>query len=158
MYWHMVKSLKAAVKEQNIEIVAFILEDLDMPLKHEAFDRYLHAFLFSCKNMTSELDIECSTHIFRYLVKGFGKGNLDGMDDSGSTALSVCCELLTNLSMVETLIEKGEADVNCVNNDGMLPLGIVKQRLKADPENDDLQDIYEYLKRKGAVRDWRKAK
>lgn len=80
------------------------------------------------------------------------------MDDSGSTALSVCCELLTNLQMVETFIEKGGADVNSVNNDGMLPLGIVKQRLKQDPENDDLQDIYEYLKRKGGVRDWRKAK
>ena len=80
------------------------------------------------------------------------------MDDGGSTALAVCCELLTDLNMVETLVEQGKADVNSVNNDGILPLGIVKQRLKKDPDNDVLQDIYEYLKRKGAVRDWRKAK
>jgi hypothetical protein len=49
----------------------------------------------------------------------------------------------------------GGADVNAVNNDNGMPLNIVKKRLKNDPENYQLQDISEYLKRKGAVRDWR---
>ena len=37
-----------------------------------------------------------------------------------------------------------------------MPLNIIKAKLKKDPDNYSLQDIYDYLKKKGAVRDWRK--
>ena len=92
-------------------------------------------------------------------MKGFGKGNVDEMDkNNGSTPLIIACEHLTNLTVVETLVEQGGADVNAVNNENGMPLNLVKQRMKAEPDNEVLQDIYEFLKRKGAVRDWRKAK
>ena len=67
----------------------------------------------------------------------------------------ICCELLKDLKLVEVLVEGG-ANVNSVNCENGMPLNIIKARLKKDPENYDLQDIYDYLKRKGAVRDWRK--
>jgi hypothetical protein len=67
----------------------------------------------------------------------------------------MACEYLNDLSIVETLVDGG-ADVNAVNCDNGMPLNLIKARLKKDPENYDLQDIYDYLKRKGAVRDWRK--
>lgn len=104
----------------------------------------------------NELGIEINQQILRYLVKGFGKGNLDSQDKAnGSTPLILACEVLNDLVIVETLVDNG-ADVNAVNCDNGMPLNIVKKRLKSDPDNYALQDIYEYLKRKGAVRDWRK--
>ena len=57
--------------------------------------------------------------------------------------------------MIETLVDGG-AIVNAVDCNNGMPLNIIKARLKKDPDNYDLQDIYAYLKRKGAVRDWRK--
>lgn len=73
---------------------------------------------------------------------------------NGSTPLIIACEVLTDLSVIEILVEGG-ADVNSVNCDDGMPLNIIKKRMKADPDNYDLQDIHEFLKRKGAVRDWR---
>ena len=49
MYWHMVKSFKAALRNKKLKMIEFIIEDLDMPLNHEAFDGYLHTFLFMCQ-------------------------------------------------------------------------------------------------------------
>ena len=49
MYWHVTKALKEAIKKQEIEIVHFIIEDLDTPLDHEAFEGYLHNFMFMCQ-------------------------------------------------------------------------------------------------------------
>lgn len=81
------------------------------------------------------------------------------MDKANSnTPLHIACEILTDLTIVETLVESGGADVNAVNNDNGMPLNIIKARLKNDPENEVLQDIYEYLKRKGAKRDWKTAR
>jgi len=37
-----------------------------------------------------------------------------------------------------------------------MPLNIIKARLKENPDDYALQDIYEFLKRKGGVKDWRK--
>ena len=44
--------------------------------------------------------------------------------------------------------------IDCTKKRGLLR--IKQERMKNEPEDEDLQDIYEYLKRKGAVRDWRK--
>ena len=93
------------------------------------------------------------------MCKGYGKGCIDTIDKSnGSTPLILACELLADPIIIETLVESGGADVNAVNCDDTMPLLAIKNRLKNEPDNYDLQDIYEYLKRKGAVRDWRKIK
>ena len=90
------------------------------------------------------------------MVYGFGKDGVDKIDKAnGSTPLIVACEVLTDLTIIEILVDGG-SDVNAVNNDNGMPLNVIKARLKQDPDNYDLQDIYDYLKRKGAVRDWRK--
>lgn len=57
----------------------------------------------------------------RYIVHGLNK-NLDAMDKvNGSTALHVACDLLTDLTIIEILVNGG-ADVNPVNNDNKMPL------------------------------------
>ena len=87
---------------------------------------------------------------------GYGKGNIDTMDKAnGSTPLIMACEYLKDLLIIEILVNAG-ADVNAVNNDNGMPLNIIKRKLKEDPENYDLQDIYEFLKRKGAIKDWKR--
>jgi hypothetical protein len=48
MFWHVQKSLKAAVKNKNIPIIEFIIDELKLSLNHEAFKKYLHIFLFAC--------------------------------------------------------------------------------------------------------------
>jgi len=50
---------------------------------------------------------------------------------------------------VELIVNAG-ADLNPVRNDDKLPLTIVRERLAADPDNNDLFDIEEFLTRKGA--------
>jgi hypothetical protein len=63
--------------------------------------------------------------------------------------------MLTDLSIIEMLVNNG-ACVNAVGCKDQMPLNIIKARMKKDPDNYELQDIFEYLKRKGAVKDWRK--
>ena len=159
MFWHVSKSFKAAVKSQRLNIVEFIIEDLDMPMNNDAFQGYLHTFLFACQEAemnNDELGKEVNRQVLRYMMVGYGKGNIDQMDKAnGSTPLIMACEHLKDLIIVEILVNAG-ADVNAVNNDDGMPLKIIKRRLQDDPENYDLQDIYEFLKRKGAVKDWRK--
>jgi hypothetical protein len=48
MFWHVTKALKAAVKNKHLLIVRYIIEELHVDLDHEAFERYLHLFLFGC--------------------------------------------------------------------------------------------------------------
>lgn len=153
MFWHVSKGFKAAVKAQRLNIVEFIIEELDMPMDNDAFQGYLHTFIFACQEAemeNDELGQEVNRQVLRYMMVGYGKGNIDSMDKAnGSTALIMACEYLKDLIIIEILVDNG-ADVNAVNNDDGMPLNIIKRRLKADPENYDLQDIYEYLKRKGA--------
>ena len=134
MYWHVTKALKEAIKKQQLEIIDLIVEDLDTPLDTEAFEGYLHNFMFMCQlaeMQQNELAREINQQILRYLIKGFGKGNVDKMDKvSSSTPLHVACDVLTDLTIVETLVESGGADVNAVNNDNGMPLNIIKARLK----------------------------
>ena len=73
---------------------------------------------------------------------------------TGSTVLHVVCEQLADIVMVNTVVEKG-ADVNAVRNDDKLPLTIIQDKIKTDPENDVLEEIKELLERKGALADWR---
>ena len=82
--------------------------------------------------------IEVNRQILRYLVKGFGRENINPMDKSNSsTPLIIACEFLFDLQVIETLVDGG-ADVNAVNNDNGMPLNIVKKRLKNDPDNYEL--------------------
>ena len=53
------------------------------------------------------------------------------------------------------MIVNAGADLNPVRNDDKLPLQIVRDRLEADPDNNDLFDIEEFLTRKGAKTTWR---
>jgi hypothetical protein len=97
---------------------------------------------------------EINRQLVRYLVRGL-KGDVDQMNSSnGSTPMHVACDSLKDLMIIETLFEGG-ADVNPVNNDNEMPLQLLRRRLKADPENEELLDIDEYLVRKGAKTDWR---
>jgi hypothetical protein len=57
-------------------MIEFMIEDLDMPLNHEAFDGLLHIFVFSCQEAEmekDELQQELNRLILKYLVKGVGK-------------------------------------------------------------------------------------
>lgn len=59
---------------------------------------------------------EINRQVVRYLCKGHNK-QMDAMDKlNGSTVLHVACDLLTDLIIVETLIESG-CHINPVNND-----------------------------------------
>ena len=49
MFWHVSKALKAAVKNKHLLVVRYIIAELHIDLCHEAFERYLHLFLFGCQ-------------------------------------------------------------------------------------------------------------
>ena len=159
MFWHVSKCFKAAIKGKKLNMIEFMIEDLQLPLKHECFQGLFHIFLFQCQEAELENDEdakEVNRQVVRYLTAGFGKPHLDQVDKAnGSTPLIIACELLNDHQIVETLVDWG-ADVNAVNCDNGMPLNIIKNRLKKDPDNYELQDIQDFLKRRGAVRDWRK--
>ena len=48
MYWHVQRAFKAAVKERQLNVIEYIIDELQMSLKHEAFDKFLHIFIFNC--------------------------------------------------------------------------------------------------------------
>lgn len=112
-----------------------------MPMYNDAFQGYLHAFIFACQEAemnNDELGQEVNRQVIRYMMVGYGKGNIDTMDKTnGSTPLIMACEYLKDLIIIEILVNAG-ADVNAVNNDNGMPLNIIKRKLKDDPENYDL--------------------
>lgn len=158
MYWHVTKALKAAMKNRHLDLVRYMIEDLELSLDHEAFQKLLHLYLFSCQSAETENDEEgrkLNREIFKLLVKGKGKGAIDEVDNiNSSTPLMIACESLSDLEMIQILCESG-ADVNSVNSDDQMPLSLIKGRLDKDQENENLRQIYDYLKSRGAVLNWR---
>mgnify|MGYP001060613408 CR=1 FL=1 len=52
-----------------------------------------------------ELGQEVNRQVLRYMMVGFGKGNIDSMNKSdGSTPLIMACELLKDLIIIEILV------------------------------------------------------
>lgn len=50
MFWHVTKALKAAVKNKHVDVTRYIVDEpLYVSLNHEAFEKYLHLFLFGCQ-------------------------------------------------------------------------------------------------------------
>lgn len=141
MFWHVSKCFKIAMKHKIMPLIEFMIEDLDLPLYHEAFSGMLHLFLFSSQEaeMDNDEDMkDINRQILRYLVYGYGKKHIDHIDKSnGSTPLITCCEYLFDHIMLNTLVEAG-ADVNAVNCDNGMPLNIIKARMKKHPDNYDL--------------------
>lgn len=71
-------------------------------------------------------------------MKGMGKDNINPMDKSNnSTPLIIACEFIKDLQIIEILVDGG-ADINAVNNDNGMPLNIIKNRLKNDPDSYEL--------------------
>ena len=158
MFWHVSKGFKAAVKNRHVDLIEYIIKELEMSLDHEAFQKYLHLFLFGCQEAEieeNEEGIETNRKILRLLVEGKGKEGIDEGDNvNNSTPLMVACETLFDLECVKILVEGG-ADVNAVNNDNMLPLLLIKERKEKTPDDARLQAIFEYLVGRGAKLHWR---
>ena len=102
-----------------------------------------------------EVEQDVNRMIVRYLCSACDKDTIDQMDQTdGSTVLHIACEVLSDMQIVELIVDAG-ADLNPVRNDDKLPLTIIRERLEKDPENNDLFDIEELLTRKGAMTTWR---
>lgn len=118
----------------------------------------MHSFVRECATDDELIDedtVETNRQIMRYLAKAAGREGLEQMEKfTANTVLHVVCDLLTDLSMVDTVVSMG-VDVNSVRNDDKLPLAIINAKLELDPDNDVLFDIKELLERKGAKTDWR---
>ena len=146
MFWHIQKAFKEAVKYRHLFIVEYIVEELDIKLNHECFFGYLHRVLKSCMDAdedNDEVEQDVNRMIIRYLCQTCDKETIDQMDQTdGSTPLHIACEHLSDFQIVEQIVEAG-ADLNSVRNDDKLPLTIIRARLEADPDNNDLYDIDE---------------
>jgi hypothetical protein len=104
LYWHMVKCFKQCYRDKKLEFLSFIIDEVDMPLNHEAFDGFLHSFIFFCQEAEMEKD-ELKKDINRlvcsFLMKGFGKGSIDTIEHkTGVTPLISACELLSDPSII----------------------------------------------------------
>lgn len=158
MFWHIQKALKEAIKYRQLFIIEYIIMELELRLNHACFFGFFHMFLFSCMEADEskdEVDQEVNRQIVRYLCKAAGKESINSMDSrSSQTVLHIACEMLTDFTIVESIVNAG-ADVNPVRDDDKLPLTIINQRLQEDPDNYDLQDIQELLLKKGASTAWR---
>ena len=102
-----------------------------------------------------EVEQDVNRMIVRYLCQACDEDTIDQMDQTdGSTPLHIACSSLSDFQIVELIVNKG-AQLNPVRNDDKLPLTIIRERLEADPDNNDLFDIEELLVRKGASLNWR---
>mmetsp|Transcript_21383 Transcript_21383/g.20549 ORF Transcript_21383/g.20549 Transcript_21383/m.20549 type:complete len:119 (+) Transcript_21383:378-734(+) len=101
--------------------------------------------------------------LLRLMIKSklhFG-GSVDEMDKTNSsTPLHIACENSVDLELIQILVEEGLTDVNPVNNDGKLPLGLLKERLEKEVDEAKkvkLGAIYQYLEGKNGALDWKSA-
>lgn len=127
-------------------------------MSHDCFYGYFHRVIRTCVDADEakdEVEQDVNRMIVRYLCAACDKDTIDQMDGTdGSTVLHVACEELNDFSIVEMIVNAG-ADLNPVRNDDKLPLTIIRERLEADPDNNDLYDIEEFMTRKGASISWR---
>ena len=66
MFWHVIKSLKTAIRHKQLLIIELIVEDLDTPLHHDSFKDMLNAWVFGMQGAyldNDELDIEVNRQI-----------------------------------------------------------------------------------------------
>lgn len=80
LYWHMIKCFKYAFSKDKVEVLEFIIDKVDMPLNHEAFDGFLFGFIYSCKKAEDEnddLQKDINRLLCSFLMRGFGKGQVD---------------------------------------------------------------------------------
>jgi len=157
MFWHVQKAFKEAVKYRSLKIISHIVEDLDIDLKHDSFQGFFHIFLFSCQKAEREKDndeIEINRQVIRYLALATGPEGIDSMNNSGETVLHIACEILTDPTIVRTIMET-KADLNPVRNDDKLPLTIIKARIEEGNDSFELAEIEEMLEMKGAQVSWR---
>ena len=56
MFWHVQKAFKEAVKYRSLQIIHYIVEDLEIDLNHTSFNGFFHIFLFSCQKAEREGD------------------------------------------------------------------------------------------------------
>jgi hypothetical protein len=137
MFWHVTKGLKAAVKNKHTEVLRYVIDDLRLSLDHEAFQKYLHLFLFGCQDAEFEADPAkkeearaLNREMLKLLVKGKGRSAIDEIDNTNSsTPLMMACESLSDVEIVRILVVEGGADVNSINNDDKMPLSLVKERI-----------------------------
>lgn len=102
-----------------------------------------------------EEGMELNREILKLLVKGKGKDGIEELDNvNSSTPLIAACEYLHDVELIKILVEGG-ADVNAVNNDDKMPLGIIKERMQSDMTESRLEKIYDYLEGKGAKTTWK---
>jgi len=153
MYWHVTKAFKAAVKNKQLAIVRYLIDDLGLSLDHEAFGKYLHLFLFGCQEAEDEAAWAVNRELLRLIARGKGAAVDEADDVNQSTPLMVACEHLSDLDTVRLLVEAG-ADVNSVNSDDKMPLSILRGRIERKAEG-ELKLIYEYLEGRGAKLTWR---
>lgn len=158
MFWHTQKSLRVAVQRKHLFVIEFLIDDLEMSLRNQCFEGFLHSFIRQCvedEENEDDAEIEANQQIMRYLAKAAGKEGLDQMESiTGNTVLHTACQFLNDFVIIDTLIQNG-ADVNAVREDDSLPLNIINAKLKLEPENSTLLDIKELLERRGARTDWR---
>ena len=61
----------------------YIIDDLQMGLKHEAFDKFLHIFLFNCQEAEMEEDLQKqleNIELLKVLIRG-KEFKIDEMDN-----------------------------------------------------------------------------
>jgi len=92
--------------------------------------------------------------VIRYLALATGPEGIDSMNNSGETVLHIACEILTDPTIVRTIMET-KADLNPVRNDDKLPLTIIKARIEEGNDSFELAEIEEMLEMKGAQVSWR---
>ena len=137
-------------------MLEYYMVDLALNVNHEAFPFITHGYIMNCKPWASEIKYDSQLgitdqcielEILRLLVESRG---LEEPDNKGnSTPLHIACRI-ESFGIVQMLVKLG-ADVNSINDENEMPLGIVG---KGDYSMAKLC-IFGYLKDRGAKEDWK---